>query len=98
EWNGSNWFGPFTPATRPAARSAYGLAYDSVLGVVMLFGGQNGHPLGDYWAWNGNTWAGPIAQTATPTRRYQHAVAYDSGRGRVVLFGGLDEAVFQDDV
>lgn len=63
------------------------MAYDSLRGRVVLFGGAitNG-ALGDTWEWDGTDWT--QMATSGPSRRYGHALAYDSRRQRVVLFGG----------
>lgn len=76
------------PATRPSPRSEFGMAYDSVRGVAVLFGGDIGATSDETWEWNGLTWAGPILPATRPSARKWHAMAYDSRRGVVVLFGG----------
>lgn len=71
-------------ASGPSARLFHAMAYDSVRGVTVLFGGS---VLGDTWEWDGSTWsqAQPIGG---PPARGQHAMAFDSQRGRAVMFGG----------
>jgi hypothetical protein len=53
EWNGSTWTqDTSTPA--PAGRTLHAMAYDSLRGRVVLFGGLGlPNPLGDTWEWNG---------------------------------------------
>jgi len=62
------------------------MAYDSVRGKVVLFGGASANYFGDTWEWDGNSWS--QRSNDGPAPRYLHAMAYDSARGRVVLFGG----------
>lgn len=98
EWNGTTWAGPFTPASRPSARTRHALAYDSVRNRIVLFGGRYGVTrLDEVWEWNGVSWVGPFTPPSRPSGREQHAMAYDSSRRVVVLFGGNDGAI-KDDV
>ena len=76
---------PLTPS--PSAREHHTMAYDSVRGRTVLFGGSDGSSyLGDTWEWNGANWA-QVATTG-PSARDESAMAYDSAHGVVVLFGG----------
>lgn len=72
----------------PGARHSHAMAYDSVRGRVVLFGGEDvvGNNLADTWEWDGTTWL-QVATTG-PSARFGHAMAFDSVRGKVVLFGG----------
>ncbi len=90
EWDGSTWVDR-TPAASPSARYGAVMAYDSLRGRVVLFGGltaNSSDALADTWEWDGDTWVQRTPVTS-PTRRALAATAYDSARGRVVLFGGL---------
>ena len=78
----------------PAPRDYHAMAYDSVRGVTVLFGGTQGAPLGDTWEWDGTSWA--LRSTTGPSPRYEHAMAYDSARARVVLFGGFGNSRYGD--
>jgi hypothetical protein len=71
---------------RPPARYSAGAAFDSDRGVLVMFGGWNGSPLGDTWEWNGSAWR--LAATAGPQARNAPALAYDPVRRKTVLFGG----------
>jgi len=80
----------------PTPRALFAMAYDSVRGVTVLFGGYTSLPnvFGDTWEWDGSSWtlvhpADPTGATA-PTPRRGSAMAYDSLRGVSVLFGGSD--------
>ncbi|MBI5546657.1 MAG: hypothetical protein HY901_22470, partial [Deltaproteobacteria bacterium] len=74
----------------PAARTRHALAYDSIRGRTVLFGGQSsGLPLADTWEWNGSTRAWVKSAPATsPPARFWSAMAFDSVRQKTVLFGG----------
>ena len=76
------------PVTGPSGRVGHGMAYDSLRGVTVLFGGgiNSSQNLGDTWEWNGSSWT----QVATngPSPRQDMAMAFDSQRGVTVLFGG----------
>lgn len=86
EWNGERW--SLRSTTGPSARLDHVMAYDSVRGVTVLFGGQNGtNPLlGDTWEWNGAQWS--VRATTGPPARRKAVMAYDSSRGVCVLWGG----------
>ena len=76
-------------AQGPSAREGPSLAYDSVRGQTVLFGGSgtNGQPyLGDTWEYDGNVWT--QRQASGPQARYLAPMAYDSLRRVTVLFGG----------
>jgi hypothetical protein len=80
------------PATTPPARGDHAMVYDSDRGVIVMFGGWNGHAtLNDTWEWNGQDWRsvtfGP--GDCVPGPRYGHGMVYDKARKRVVLFGGI---------
>jgi hypothetical protein len=86
-WNGSTWTKQ-SPATNPPARVAFGIAYDSAHGEVVMFGGAgpgNGSFLTDTWLWDGVNWT-PKANGPGP--RLHMGMAYDAARQQVVMFGG----------
>src|SRR5262245_10460881 len=63
-------------------RSDHAMAYDSVRGVTVLFGGIDA----ETWEWNGSSWS--FRSITGPSWRGAHAMAFDSARGVTVLFGG----------
>src|ERR1700683_3274277 len=78
------------PQNFPPERFGHAMAYDSVNGQVVLFGGSNGGDsdlLNDTWVWDGANWTQKSPPTSPPAR-YRHVMAYDSAHGQVVLFGG----------
>lgn len=79
------------PTELPPARDLAALAYDSVRGVTVLFGGRADTYsfLQDTWEWSNGEWAQRFPSTS-PSARSAHAMAYDSARGRTVMFGGFD--------
>ncbi len=72
----------------PSPRSLHAMAYDSVRGVTVLFGGEDGSSNGETWEWDGTSWT--LRSSSGPSPRYDHAMAYDSVRGVTVLFGGSE--------
>lgn len=99
EWNGATW-ALRTNGNVPLGRDGFALAYDSVRGKVVLFGGNSnyiGH-LSDTWEWDGTIWQ--QRSSGGPAPRKWHAMAFDSARGVTVLFGGRHDvspyAMFSD--
>ncbi|MBK8097266.1 MAG: hypothetical protein IPK26_09170 [Planctomycetes bacterium] len=74
------------------------MAFDSVRGVVVLFGGSNigtaNHD--DTWEWNGVSWTEALPAQRPQSRRGT-AMQYDSRRSRMVLFGGIDNNTYLND-
>jgi galactose oxidase-like protein len=85
----ANW-GNASPASSPSARQGHTMAYDTVHGQVVLFGGiaSDGVTLlSDTWVWDGISWT-QQSPSSSPPGRYGHAAVFDAVRGQVVLFGG----------
>lgn len=71
-----------------APRHQHAMAYDSLRGRVLLFGGGGvGNTRNDLWAWDGVSWS-LLSSGSGPGHRMRHAMAYDAGRDRLVVFGG----------
>ena len=91
EWNGNGAWQLRTPPTGPSARAGHSMAFDSIRGRTVLFGGGNNISGGPYpidtWEWDGINWTS-IGASLPPSGRRNHAMAFDSLRGKVVLFGG----------
>jgi hypothetical protein len=86
----------------PSARANHALAYDTLRGVTVLFGGFYWDGSYDYdvgtWEWDGNAWT--LCAVGGPSPRERHAMAYDAARGVTVLYGGayLDGVIeYHDD-
>jgi hypothetical protein len=84
------------PANAPTPRHSHAVAWDSVRGRQVLFGGSDGaSSLADTWEWDGNDWLARSPATSPPAR-HGHVMAYDERRGRVVLFGGYASTTLGD--
>ncbi|MHB8513158.1 MAG: Kelch repeat-containing protein [Actinomycetota bacterium] len=95
EWNGHTlkWT-QLTPLHSPSARMGAAMAYDSLNGVIVLFGGLQKNAscnpacytiLGDTWIWNGTDWVSKWPSTSPAAVVWGTAADYG---GEVVLFGG----------
>ncbi len=93
EWDGTAW----TPrdVSGPSFRSNLAMAYDSVRGVTVLFGGDaTGGASAETWEWNG-AGAGSWTRVAaggpnSPPAMRSHEMVFDAARGVTVLFGGVN--------
>lgn len=91
QWNGTTWSNVPTPAA-PPARFRYGMTYDTIRNVVVLFGGETSTTvMNDTWEFDGATWA-QVATTTSPPPREDMVLAFDPDLKRTVLFGGYDPA------
>lgn len=73
--------------TGPSPRVFSTMAFDSLRGRIVLFGGETaGGPMEDTWEWNGMAWI--QVGLAGPGQRSGAALAYDAARANIVLFGG----------
>src|SRR5262245_53368521 len=96
QWDGDNWQQLF-PDTSPSPRHFHAMAYDSIRGRTVLFGGFSGMMYNnDTWEWDGQNWIQQFPVNS-PTARDQHAMTFDSTRGVTVLFGGWDGSGNLDD-
>jgi hypothetical protein len=92
QWDGAAWVQLSPP--NPTWRYFHGLAFDSDLHRVVLFGGEvvfndTGSLSGETWFWNGAAWnRGPSG----PSARDEFDMVYDQARHQVVLFGGNSNA------
>src|SRR5262245_19727792 len=55
EWDGDAWL--LRSMGGPIQRCDEAMAYDSIRGVTVIFGGYNGVYLADTWEWDGTNWA-----------------------------------------
>ena len=91
EYDGTSWSAaPAVPVM--VKRFALAAAYDSIRGVVVLYGGvADFNPVAGLdipWEYDGIGWRqGPRSPAAVGERWYA-ALAFDAGRGQTVLFGG----------
>ncbi|MBI2942567.1 MAG: hypothetical protein HYY25_00045 [Candidatus Wallbacteria bacterium] len=85
DWRRSQPAGPV-----PTARDGGAMAFDSLRGVSVLFGGSVRDTTGDQtWEYDGSRWS--QNPSTGPTARTYPGLTFDSGsgRGRIVLFGGF---------
>jgi|GEM_PF-1401491 len=90
EWNGGTWEIKAFSGDGPSNRGYAAMAFDSVRGVTVLFGGHTDRRTvcGDTWEWDGDNWE--FKTETGPTARDQAAMVYDATAERdlTVLFGG----------
>ncbi len=77
-WDGTVWRTSEMPG--PIPRSKASLAFDSLRGVTVLFGGDG---WGDLWEWDGSNW---VLQWGGESRT--SAIAYDRAQDRIVAVEG----------
>lgn len=80
-------------ASGPSGRTETAMAFDSLRGRTVVWGGLSAVNLNAYypattWEWDGSAWIEHLVNTPPPRRR--HRMVFDSQRGRVVMFGGFD--------
>ena len=91
EWDGATWLAR-QPLNRPPGRGDHSMAFDSLRGVTVLFGGEpydaeETVPLNDIWEYDGTNWQ-ERSPSNSPSPRVGHAMAFDPLRGVTVMFGG----------
>lgn len=89
-WNGAAWTLK-TPNASPPKTSYHAMAYDSIRGRSVMFGGRDVNDVfqNATWEWDGFTWIN-LSPANGPTARRWHAMAYDLSCGCIVMFGGFD--------
>jgi hypothetical protein len=72
------------PSSAPSRRFDAGVAFDSVRGQVVLFGGRvlQGPHVNDLWAWTGTQWT-TVSTPVAPPARVGFGLASDTNRGRI---------------
>jgi hypothetical protein len=75
---------------QPSPRQLAAMAYDSMRGRAVLFGGHGPDALGDTWEWDGHRWFPVVGAGFPPPARSGASMAFDAARGVVVMFGGVD--------
>ena len=84
EWDGFSWR-KRTSVHSPGARSSPLLAYDSRLGVTIMYGGGSDAAGSDLWAWDGYDWSN-ITPTDEPAMA--STVAYDPAHDLLAIYDG----------
>src|SRR5258708_23024947 len=78
------------PAHVQAATSNAAMAYDTVRGVSVLYGGSTVTAVNaDTWEWDGASWNHRSPATSPPPMS-DAAMVYDSARARMLLFGAFN--------
>jgi cysteine-rich repeat protein len=91
-WDGSNWAVSDPP---PLARTGMAVAYDSVVGTTLMFGGfSSGSVTAETWQYD-EQWT-KIVSDQIPAARSQSALAYDPKRKLFVMFGGSGSIGYND--
>ncbi len=91
EFSGGQWT-QLSPSVSPSDRYDYGMAYDSAVTSVVLFGGwvpggACGNDVSDTWEFSGGAWS-QVATVSSPPALQGTGVAYDPSTSGIVLFGG----------
>lgn len=72
----------------PTGREGSAIAYDPVLGHVVLFAGDDTAGLTqDVWQWGGHNWT-KLNATLVPSKRTLNVLAWDTADGYGVMWGG----------
>jgi hypothetical protein len=95
EWDGTAWTNVTPAGTSPSARSFCALAYDSVNGKILLFGGNSGTHQNDTWHWDGTTWT-QLAPLTVPATRQQHLMVERLDQLDIVMAVGQNTARHAD--
>jgi hypothetical protein len=73
-----------------------GIAFDSALGKIVLFGGAVGGNFttsaSDTWTWDGTNWTQVLPATVPPDRYYV-GMSYNPIAKAIVMFGGFSTAL-----
>jgi hypothetical protein len=95
------WTNRSAPANGPIQRQYPSIAFDSMRGKLMVFGGRSSVDSGyknDIYEWSGvdATLTNRTTGGTKPDVRYQAAMVYDSKRDRLLMFGGYGTMVYDD--
>jgi cysteine-rich repeat protein len=82
-WQSGTWSS--VPVGVPSSRSNAAVAYHSLRGQAVMFGGRTDSS--ETWLFEGDTWM-ESATSPAPSPRYNHAMAFHEDRREVLLFGG----------
>ncbi len=98
EWNGVDWQ-RLAPAVGPVDRIVgHGLAYDSVRGLTVMFGGRTAGsgntPLADTWEWDGRSWSLRDSGTVGLGGRHVHGMCYYTTGARTMILAGWNGSQF----
>ncbi len=99
-WDGSTWTQQFPPVSPPARGwNTNGMVFDSHLGKVVMFGGDNLQfdMMNDTWEWDGasKTWTQQFPAHSPSPR--DTTLAYDASTNQVIFFGGWTNGLAYSD-
>ena len=99
-YDGDDWLAMTPESSWPQmSRSNFGMAYDCVRNIVVIFGGfETGFDyLGDTWEWDGENWVEKLPEHH-PFDRVAVAMVYAEHLNVSLLFGGIEEGnIFKND-
>ncbi len=81
EWDGTNW--TERSVSGPSPLLGVGMAFDSVRGVTVLCGADQG-PSAETWEWDGQSWS--LRASVFPNGATPIPIAFDSQRGLTVVY------------
>ncbi|MGD0251017.1 MAG: alkaline phosphatase family protein, partial [Thermoplasmata archaeon] len=85
--------------TAPSARAQAAEVYDPADGYILLFGGHNASPTGqfsDTWTYQNGIWT-QLHPSTHPTARRGAMITYDTDCGCAVLYGGTHGTTYLND-
>jgi hypothetical protein len=92
EFDGTDWTQVNT-ATTPTGAWKHGMAFDSVRGRTVMYGGAaNGFPIANAntWEYDGVNWVQALTPSAGPGPRERVAMCFHTALNRTLLFGGIN--------
>jgi len=91
EWdsNTMDWY-KCSPANQPAQLVNHAMAYNKIIGKVVLFGGgtSGSNAQNKTWTWDGVNWV-EIFPDYAPPAIHSHCMAYDEATNRITYHGGI---------
>jgi len=88
QYDGQDW--TRHPSQCPPARLLPAIAFDSLRGRLVMFGGSlsgSGLRVDETWEWDGTSWS-QMTPAVSPSARDSAAMAFHRPSGRMILFGG----------
>ncbi|MCH7550057.1 MAG: T9SS type A sorting domain-containing protein [Candidatus Krumholzibacteriota bacterium] len=91
---GDAWTNVSPPSGSPLERCLHVGCYDALDRVMIIYGGQNGGPLGDIWAFDllTETWT-DLTPATGPAPRWFSTLEYDVLKNRATMFSGNRSAM-----
>ncbi|MBL8749865.1 MAG: hypothetical protein JNK78_11940 [Planctomycetes bacterium] len=95
QFDGVTWSQPVIAGATPGGLGLFGMAFDSVNNVSVVYGGlpNSFFPIDSdaTWVWNGTAWSQTaVFPAVNPGPLERPAMCFHAGIGRTVLFGGID--------